>query len=316
MGFFLKQLLLFILLVIFVFAGINLFQTFYNAEPVQYKNKYESVINDSQVFNGIILGTSYATHSMRPTLLDESGYRFYNYAFNGSNPEFHLKWYNHFIHKNKIKPKYCLYEVDFFMFDKDWLWRRFEQDAEYFPTNLFVNELLSDSDFKKMDVIINRFPFLKYRTQIKQSLLLKEGSQYFNSNNYDRGYISYSVPFDNKLFKPKLDYKIDSSQVKYFKLLLKQILDDDIKIIFVMTPQYGISEDKYYQMESLKIIDSISKKFNIPILNYKTKLRSGVNNNINYFTDWGHMNHSGAQIFSKDLAKEIKALMRNKDSMR
>jgi lysophospholipase L1-like esterase len=65
-------------------------------------------------------------------------------------------------------------------------------------------------------------------------------------------------------------------------------------------------------MKSLKIIDSIAKSLKIPIINYNTDLISNTNKNINYFTDWGHMNHTGAKIFSNELAKEIKALTHNK----
>jgi hypothetical protein len=274
---------------------------------VHYRKQYESIINNVNGYSGIVIGTSHATHSIRPTILDKSGISYYNYSLNGSNPEFYFKWYNYFIHNNKIKPKYGLYVIDFFMFDTDRLRRRFESDAEYFPIHLFVTELLNNGDFNKFDFIINRFPFLKYRRQIKQSLQLQQGSTLFNSETYDRGYISFSMPFDSTKFKPKLNCKINPTQVKYFKILLRQMLADEINIMFVMTPEYGISVNEYYQMESLKIIDSISKELDIPILNFNIELRSFVNKNINYFTDWGHMNHKGANIFSKELAKEIRA---------
>ena len=312
---FVKNYLLFVLLAILIFTSINIFQSTYNAEPTHYRKQYESIINNANVYNGIIIGTSHASHSLRPTILDASGIRYYNYSLNGSNPEFHYKWYKSFIHYKEIKPKYCLYAFDFFMFDKDLLWRRFEQDVEYFPAHLFVNELLNNDNFNKFDLIVNRFPFLKYRRQIKQSLKLERGSPQFDSNTYDRGYISFSIPFDSIQFKPKLNYKIDPIQVGYFKLLLKQMLEDNVNIIFVMTPQYGINVNEYYQMESLKIIDYISKELDIPVLNYNTGLglefKSYINTNINYFSDWGHMNHNGANIFSNAIAKEIKARTHN-----
>ena len=65
-----------------------------------------------------------------------------------------------------------------------------------------------------------------------------------------------------------------------------------------------------YKIELLKIIDYISKELDIPILNYNTELGSIINKNINYFTDWGHMNHQGAKIFSNELVKDIKARTR------
>jgi hypothetical protein len=303
---FLKRSFSFSIVVLLVFIIMNLFQSYYNIEPEHYKKQYESITNYKNDYEGIIIGTSHATHSIRPSILDKSGIRFYNYSLNGSNPEFYFKWYTTFIKNVEIKPKFCLFSIDFFMFDQVLLKRRIEKDSEYFPKKLFFNQLINNKNLNKFDFIINRFPVIKYRSQIKESLLLLKGNEMFNINNYDRGYISCSIPFDKNLFKPELNFQIDTTQVKYFKLLLKQMLDDNIKIILVMVPEYGIKVNQYDQMKSMKIIDSIKDQFNLPIINYNTELRSILNQNITYFADWGHMNHKGAKMFSRKLAKEIK----------
>jgi hypothetical protein len=303
MKLFVKKIFVFSLLVIIIFILINFFQKKYNIEPEHFKKQYESILNSKNKMDGIIIGTSHATHSMRPSILDKSGVKFYNYALNGSNPEFYLKWYNNFIH-NKIKVKYCLYSVDFFMFDdKDWLYRRFEHDSEYFPIKVFINELIFGYGYNKLDLIINRFPFLKYRNQIQESLRLKNGSKDCNVDNYDRGYISYTGHCDD--FYTDLGYNIYPKQLTSFKLLIKQMMKDRVKIYFIVAPEYRIDPSKYNEMISLKIINSISKKFNIPVFNFNTTYRSDINNNINYFTDWGHMNHRGAKMFSEKLAKVL-----------
>jgi hypothetical protein len=299
-----KKTLIFSILLIFIFGSINLFQSIYNIQPEHYRKQYEFLIDHSKEFNGIILGTSHATHSIQPSILNKTGLKFYNFSLNGSNPLYYYRWYNEFIH-NKINIKYCLFSVDFFIFDRNKLTRRFEQDVEYFPSKLFVNFLFSKGDYSNIDLIVNRFPFLKYRSQIKQSLQLKRGNKSFNIENYDRGYISFSCPFDISSFVPDTCIEIDSNQLNYFKSLIKQMLLDDVKIIFVITPEYGISENKYDDMRSLKIIDSFSEEFDIPILNFNKELKSDINNNVNYFSDWGHMNHRGAKVFSIKLSEII-----------
>ena len=308
MKYFIKNFFLFGLVIILIFTSINFFQNSFNTDPIHYRKQYESIVKKSNDYSGIIIGTSHATHSLRPSILDASGIKYYNYSLNGSNPEYYYKWYKNFIHNNEIKPKHCLYVVDFFMFDEEWLIRKFEQDVEYFPFKIFLNELLNTRDFNKIDLIVNRFPFIKYKNKLINSLKLQKGSCTFKSENYDRGYISFTLPFDSLKFIPKLNYKIYPKQIHYFNLLINLMLKDNIKIIFVMAPEYGIKVEEYYQMKSLKFIDYISKKLNLDFLNFNTQYNSFINKNIIFFSDWGHMNHTGAKIFSISIARRIQLL--------
>jgi len=303
---FIKNIFIFLIGILGIFYSLNLFQSKFNIDPEHYKEQYFSATNTTSNTDGIILGTSHATHSIRPTILDESGITFYNYALNGANPEFYYKWYNDIYLSYNDKPSYCLFAVDFFMFDENWLWRRFEQDSEYLPDEVFLKELFQNKESDKIDLIVNRFAATKYRSQIVSSLMLKHGSVYHNIKNYDRGYISDSIPFDSIRFKSNLTFKIDESQIKYFKKLLHQMVESNVEIIFTMTPEYKIDVDEYDKMESLKIIKQIAKGFNIPILNYNMEFRSDINQNILLFSDWGHLNHKGAGVFSKKIADDLK----------
>lgn len=305
---FTKQILIFILIIVCISFILNLFQGYFNLDPKHYKKQYSSAKNfiPTHNINGIILGTSHSTHSLRPKILDKSGITFYNYALNGASPEFNYNWYNRIYRPYNESPSYCLFGVDFFMFDKNWLWRSFEQDAEYFSYEVFFKELFLNNRSNKKDLIINRFPFLKYRSQIKSSLKLKHGDPSFNMSNYDRGYISYSTAFESTRFEPKLKFKVDKIQIEYFKILVNQMISDNIKIFFIFPPEYGIDIAKYNKMESLKIINEIANQYAIPILNYNTDLRSDINKDILLFSDWGHMNHRGAEIFSNKIANDLK----------
>jgi len=305
---FTKRLLAFTLILTGVFSLFNFFQTFYNQEPEHYRKQYNSIINFKSEYDGIILGTSHATHSIRPSILDQSGIRFYNYALNGSNPEYYYNWYNAFLHDKVKKPAYCLFAVDFFMFDKKWLWRRFEHDAEYFPNEMYIDALTEYDGLNKLDLIVNRYPFLKYRKQIMNSIKLEKGSKVFDVKSYDRGYVSYQNAFSSEEFKPLLKYEIATDQVSYFVSLLEKMQADKIKIVFVVTPELGIDTNVYNTMESLKIIDSIADKYDIPILNYNRKLRSGINTDTSQFSDWCHMNDEGSKGFSRKLASDLKGL--------
>jgi hypothetical protein len=308
---FIKRTFIFALILIGVFSLLNWLQTNFNTDPVHYKNQYAAAINTQTKIDGIIIGTSHATHSLRPKLLAQSGINFFNFALNGSNPEINFQWYNEIYLSNSAKPKYCIFTIDFFMFDEKWLWRRFEQDSEYFPKAVFFKQLIQLKP-TTTDLIVNRFPFLKYRSQLKSSLKLKQGNLYFNEVNYDRGYISCSSLPDSNKYKAILKFNIDKTQINYFKALVKQMLADGVQLFFVMTPEYGISVKDYQKMESLKIIEQLADQYKIPFLNYNTTLRSNLNQDSLYFTDWGHMNHFGAGVFSKQIASELKVKISKK----
>jgi len=292
---YLTHLLCFAILIAFSFFLINILQKFYNTDPAHYKLQYENVISQNDNTEGIILGTSHATHAIRPTILDQTGIHFYNYALDGANPKFYFNWYNE-LFKDK-NPKYCIIAFDWFMFDDSWLWRNFEQDSEYFPFNVFYKLLRKTDKFNIEDLIVNRFPFIKYKKNIISSLKLKKGDIRFNPIDYDRGFIPFNIPFDSANYKSNLKYKINKSQLKIFKFLVAQMYTEGIEIIFVMIPEFGIKKNEYLKMQSIKIINEISQKYNIPILNFNTTLRSSINENIFDFSDWGHMNKKGSIIF-------------------
>jgi hypothetical protein len=299
----------FTLIILLFFTALNIFQGQFNNSPEQFKLKYEEIKYNKQKANGIIIGTSHAAHSIRPSLLDSTGINFYNFALNGSNPIFYSHWFNEIFLKEYPKPRYCIFAVDWFMFDEKWLWRTFEQDAEYFPFRIFISCLFKFNDFNKKDLFLNRFPATKYRKSIKRSLKLQKGDSLYQVSEYDRGYIPANYPFDSLKFQSKKniqDIEISAIQVNHFEKLIHQLDSLGICIIFIMTPEYHIEKSDYSQMESIKIIERVSLKYNIPFLNFNTNFRTGINEDINNFVDWGHMSKTGSIVFSKLLADKIR----------
>lgn len=308
MKLFLMRLIIFVITVAILFFCINIFQSRYNVSPSQYKLQYEAVNSTSTSFEGVIIGTSHATHSIRPALLADSGVSFYNFALNGANPKFYYNWYKEVFLKSQKKPEYFIIGIDWFMFDNKRLWRNFEQDSEYFTSDLFLKLFFYPNNFSKKDLVVNRFPFLKYRKDIKKSMKGQIGDERFPIESYDRGYITQRLSFnsnDSKSCSVDPEANVDISQVNYFKKLIAEIVSDKIEIIFVMSPEYNIAPEYYTKMKSLSIVNEISKKYEIPILNFNTDLRSSINENIDFFSDCAHMNDKGSKIFSAYLSKEL-----------
>lgn len=309
MSTFIKSSILFFLVLLGTAMLLNVFQKYFNNSPDYYKKQYLEANSPKAYNEGIILGASHATHSMRPTYLDSSNVHTYNFALNGSNPEYYLNWYNKIYLRSNKKPEYCLYSINYFMFDEQLLWRNFDQDSEYFPFDVYWNEFIFKSNVNKKDLILNRYPIFKYRSQVVSNLIKKKNIKFYD---YDRGYISYSIPMDSARYSANLNHSVDSFQVECFKTLIKKMVTDSVKIIFIMTPEYGLKADDYSNMESMYIISQIAKNYGIPFLNYNNGYRSNMNMDMDLYNDWGHMNAKGSLLFSKKLAEDLKSTILHK----
>lgn len=302
---FIKRTSLFASLLVMLFVGMNLFQGEYNNEPVHYRKQYDALIQNQNNFNGIILGTSHATHAIQPTILDHSGIRFYNFALNGSDPQFYLHFWEHFVQDIAGDVEYCILSVDnYFLAGKSW--RKFEQDAEYFPDSTFL-DILFDPQYDATMLLANRFPAIKYRTRLLNSLRLEIGDERYLADDYDRGYIPYELPYDSKIFVKNnhANVPISDVQAQRFIQLITQILAKEIKIVFVMPPEYDLQRQEYQGLKDLMF--RLSDRYDIPFLDYNNDSTSTLNQR-RYFNDKVHMNHVGSQAFSTELAQKLRSI--------
>ena len=88
---FIKHICIFFAIIITIVWSLNTLQRHFNSEPPHYKLHYLETVNTTSQYNGIIIGNSQATHSIRPSLLDTLDVMYYNLTLNGSNPDFYLK---------------------------------------------------------------------------------------------------------------------------------------------------------------------------------------------------------------------------------
>lgn len=302
--FLLKLFMAFNLLII-SFTLINEFQRIYNTEPGHYKAHYSYLKDSKESIGGIVIGSSRAVHAFKPSILNRTGIRFFNFALNGAGPEFFYDWYNTLFLQSTFSPSICIISIDFFMFDSEWLSRKVSQDSEHFPPLVFCKELIYGDTFKMKDLLINRLPFLKYRSQIKESLQFNKGDKRFEMSDYDRGYVSYNIPFNNNNFCPNLKSQFDETQIYFFEELVLQLKSDNKKLFFVMPPDFEVSAEEYQAMKTINLVQQMACELDIPFLNYGIDRRSSLNNDINCYADWQHFNNWGSTIFSEFLADDL-----------
>ena len=314
---FLKEFAIFFLILILIAIIINYCfgHRYYNHYELQYKE----IVEQKKKIDCIILGTSHGTHGIRPEVLDSLRIGFYNFAMNGSSPEFYWNWYTNVFAPNHPAPKYCLWATDWFLFDTTWLWRQYEQDSEYFPDSLFYANLKS-SEYNTRSLIFNRVPFTKYKSYKDLPNLFRpyDESQFIISE-YKDGFLPYwpekvekfKDRFNNKL---KDTYLVSPRQKGFFEKLVQRMKSDGIQPIFVNIPEYGSSKQEYEKIATFDYLDSFARKNGIPFLNYNLGKRTILSDDKKYFADWGHLDSKGSYEFSRILMNDLKSIVKSSDT--
>lgn len=280
----------------FILVFISLELLFKNITPSKdrYRWQYEELFNPCVKADITVFGTSKSVRGINPKLLEDDNISVYNFGLNGSNPEFIFKWYNKFFKKYYPKPKLVIFEVNWLMFNEDWMWRDIEQDSRYFPLNEYFAELFKSKD-NKATTFFNRY-FIFNRT-------IGEGGIMDSTYN---GFTPWQVNIEN--FKPMPDsisfnpYR----QQKFFDLILESFKKDNLNVIFVMLPERINTKSSSYSIVK-ENTDYIEEKISDYIyLNYQDEFSDN-----SLFKDWGHLNIKGAKLISEKIKKDIKARTHN-----
>jgi len=309
---FLKELVLIFAVILLLAITINyrFGKNYYN----HYELQYRELVAPKKKIDGIILGTSHATHGIRPEVLDSLGLGFYNFSMNGGNPEFYWNWYTNIFSPCHPKPAYCIWATDWFLFDTVWVWRKYEQDSEYFPDSIFYANMKSGV-YNSRSLVLNRIPFTKYKTfKDLSNLFRKYDESQFIISKYKDGFLPYWPKKieqfkDRYVNKLKDFYKISPWQQHYFEMLVHRMMTDGIKVILINTPEYGSKIEEYKKIITYDYLDSFAKKNDIPFLNYNLRNRGPINDDKNMFTDWGHLDDEGSKVFSEILRADLDSIV-------
>jgi lysophospholipase L1-like esterase len=312
MGKFIRTILFFFLFFGAVVWALNDWMGKNNNEPEHYRKQFEEVVHRTFDADGIIIGNSHAVHGIRPSILDRTGIRFYNLSLNGSNPSYYLHWYEEFFLRHYRKPKYVIYAVDFFSFSYKMSYRTLEDDSEYLPFVDVTRLMLLPGKFNAEKIIMNRFPLLKNGKAVIERKKKLHQDTFWRPEQYDRGFAAYETPVEASSFLvPHLPAELidEAKEINAFNLLIDRIIADGTKVIFVVLPENGIAKDEYASSTAIAHFQKVAAKHRIPMLNFNTALRSGLNEDRSNFNDWVHLNPKGSKAFSEMLADALEGIL-------
>ncbi|PCI94745.1 MAG: hypothetical protein COB15_13310 [Flavobacteriales bacterium] len=261
--------------------------------------QYREALNQRCNYNGLIIGNSKATHGIRPSKLDTTGIMFQNLSINGSGPNFYIEWFTEIFDKKIESIEYLIVSVDY-SFVSGSGQRKIEQDSEYFNKEIFWN-LWNKKTISKNLLVSNMIPITKYRSR-----MMSINTWVYLVDDYDRGYISVERKnhFDfNKKRRFTEDFILSEKERLNFISLIDLISNADLKLIFVIPPEYNYDNQAYN--DYLKFITSFSKDRNIPLFDFNNNRFTISLAKVENFCDFVHLNSKGSQILSSAIKKEL-----------
>ena len=308
-----KKFILKIILFLVIISAIDYLCGFgfkYLAERAQggqsYKNYEVSKIAAPDV---LILGSSRAIHHYVPQILEDSlNKTVYNAGYDGNGIV--LMYPLMRLIAERHKPEIIIYDIHP-IFDIE------ENDnSQYtrylkplYGENEIVDSVIIATDNSEKIKLLSSL----YMNNSNALSLLK--GAFDNEPKYEQGYYPlYRVltKEDYNIIKDAVAGNTKGQSFTHSKLkesLLEELIAyckaNKIKLYFVLSPFYGASYETELFYEFVKGKD-------VQVLDYINQNR--LNFPIEYFADPDHLNHYGAEVFTKDLAREINNRIREEST--
>lgn len=107
------------------------YQKYKNRLCYHYYGQFYEMFENQYNADTLFIGTSHTAHGVNPKYIEAENpdRSFFNFALNGSNPQYYLDWWEIFLESGYPIPETIVYCVDWFMCDDGWLWRRIDFDT-------------------------------------------------------------------------------------------------------------------------------------------------------------------------------------------
>ncbi len=250
----------------------------------------------------VIFGNSTSFVGINPRYLEPLGHKVFNFAFLAACPDYYITMYDQIFRTYYPKPKLIIYGTDCMLFDPHRpTGRHFLGDCEYFPWPVFL-ESLRDPYNSKMILLINRFPILKARGELRGWIQGRASVKKMVEASYNGN----TPILEQGDIHKELHPGIKESVTKDLDTFLGMLEKDGIPVVVVQTPAYlpGMKINDDIRKHNEKIA-SIARKHNMPFLDYNGDRVSHLNETPECFALATHLNQKGSIEFSKRLCSDM-----------
>lgn len=121
----------------------------------------------------------------------------------------------------------------------------------------------------------------------------------YNGYRPGEGIMNYEVREE----KEPSNVKIDSTKMYFMEKFIQNCKDNGTRLVFTLSPFYGGNTHLH---QTYAVIYELAEKHNVPIISHCND--EDIIYRKDLFSDSYHMNHVGAEVYSKRLAHEIKGI--------
>lgn len=250
----------------------------------------------------VLLGSSRCIHHYDATLISDSlGMSCYNCGTDGNG--IILMYPRYKLITARYKPKVILYELSL----------GFDITANE-DNHTYLRWIRSYHNHKPVeDVILSVDPIEKFK-MLSQSYCFN--SEFFQLlldnihpiNNGERGYrplegiMNHNLEVSNK----PVEFSVDSLKLHYMKALINECKENNIQLVFALSPSYKKEYDGDYQL-----LFDLAEENGVPVLNHFCD--TNFVNKKEFFVDRTHMNKYGANKYSEVISEELKEYLKKKN---
>lgn len=247
----------------------------------------------------IILGSSRATHHYIPQIIEDSlGVSCYNCGEEGNGIVLAYGRLNMLI--ARYTPKLVIYELT-----PSYDYGTIEPNTKYLGyLRAYYDKEGVKKIFDDFDDDLSSVKMLSkmYRNTGRLLPFLFDNIVYRDNH---RGYDALNGVMDTTLEVKENsggnEMLYDKQKIAYMEKLMVLCKSKDIKLIFMISPRYGMKEQ---DMTIYEPGISLCEKYNVPVYNYINC--PNVSDKSEFFQDEGHMNNRGAEEYTKLICSVLK----------
>ena len=257
----------------------------------------------------VIYGSSRAWRHFSPQIItDRLHLSAYNLGMDGHN--FWLQYLRHTtLIKNNTKPKLIICSLDVFTLQKN---------KDLYNSEQFLPYMLGNKDIEYATKSYNGFNWFDYKIPLvryygKYFEIIKTAYLSINPSankikrvrGYQRKDELWNSDFDRaKLKMKKYEIQLDSKTLVLFETFLKECKANNIKLVFVYTPEY-IEGQKFVKNRGqiMGLYKKFSRDYQIPFYDYSN---DSISYQKKYFYNATHLNKYGSELFTKKITDTLK----------
>lgn len=253
-----------------------------------------------------IYGSSRAWVHINPMIVEDSlGLSAYNFGIDGHN--FWLQYYRHKTLLKNTTPKTIIHSVDINTLKKRRELYNYEQFLPYMLWNREIYE--ATKNYEGFNIVDFTIPLARYigKNKTLNAMMLRNKGKSIRT----QGFQGQNREWNDDLKRAKTQMgsytaDLDNASVELFRQYIQECKSLDINLILVYTPEY-IEGQQFVtnRSEIMTLLKGIAQENNLPFLDYSDHYLSMDKK---YFYNSMHLNATGAEIFTRIMAHDIKQI--------